>query len=71
MTYSISVLFEDWPTDAAGQRPRWNSEIGKLCVSHFFFRAGPGCTKGKQLKIGAADRTPRETAGVTAGVNAK
>ena len=43
MTYSISVLFENWPTDAAGHRPRWNSETGKICVSHFFFPAGPGC----------------------------
>jgi hypothetical protein len=43
MIYSISVLFENWPTDAAGQRPRWNSETGKFCVSHFYFPAGPGC----------------------------
>ena len=43
MMYSISVLFEDWPTNAAGQRPRWNSEIGKLCVSQIFCPVGPGC----------------------------
>jgi hypothetical protein len=38
MMYSISVLFENWPTNAAGQRPRWNSEIEKFCVSHIFVR---------------------------------
>ena len=43
--YLISILFENWPTNAAGQRSRWNSENGKFCVSHIFRRLGPGCMK--------------------------
>jgi hypothetical protein len=38
-------IFENWPTNAAGRRPRWNSETGNFCVSHFFGQPGPGCIK--------------------------
>jgi hypothetical protein len=33
--YAISVPFENRPTDATGQRPRWNSETGKILKSKF------------------------------------
>ena len=31
-----------WPTNAAGQRPRWKLETGKLCVSHIYSPADRG-----------------------------
>ena len=39
---SISVLYENGPTNATGQRPRWNFESGKFCVPHMFCPADPG-----------------------------
>ena len=45
MMYSISVLFENWPTDAAGQRPHVRAGIlepDNFVCHTFFARPGPG-----------------------------
>ena len=47
------------------------SDVKAESPSNFEKSHNSRTTNGNELTIGAADRTPRETAGVTAGENAE